>query len=177
MGTGVRRTPTWPSSTRPSGRSRVGENVSVFHGHEAAGLRASPRAPRMRRSSWTPHRAISRCRGPGGRCPPAVRASTGPTGSLSARTYTEIVETTEYGGHLLFDHLRAILGGPLVWSPGVQGGVVLSLRGGDFQFDSGQDFSIGYLDHDADVIRLYLEESFSFRVLEPDAAVTVHLEP
>ena len=55
----------------------------------------------------------------------------------------------------------------------VEGAVVLSLRGGDFILDSGQDLSIGYLDHDADVVRLYLEESFSFRVLEPDAAVAV----
>ena len=101
--------------------------------------------------------------------------STDPTGSPSApSTYTEIVETTEHGGHLLLDHLHTILGGPLVWSPGVDGGVVLSLRGGDFILDSGQDLSIGYLDHDADVVRLYLEESFNFRVLEPDAAVAVH---
>jgi uncharacterized linocin/CFP29 family protein len=88
-------------------------------------------------------------------------------------TYTRIVESTEHGGHLLFDHLQKILGGPLVWSPGVDGAVVMSLRGGDFVLDSGQDFSIGYLDHDADVVRLYVEESFSFRVLEPDAAVAL----
>ena len=52
-------------------------------------------------------------------------------------------------------------------------GMVLSLRGGDFILESGQDLSIGYLDHDADVVRLYLEESFSFRVIEPDAAVAL----
>ena len=63
----------------------------------------------------------------------------------------------------------------MVWAPGVEGSVVLSLRGGDFVLDSGQDLSIGYLDHDADVVRLYLEESFNFRVLEPDAAVALHL--
>jgi uncharacterized linocin/CFP29 family protein len=55
----------------------------------------------------------------------------------------------------------------------VQGGVVLSLRGGDFVLESGQDLSIGYSSHDADVVRLYIEESFSFRVLEPDAAVAL----
>ena len=37
----------------------------------------------------------------------------------------------------------------------------------------GQDLSIGYSDHDASVVRLYLEESFSFRVVEPDAAVAL----
>jgi uncharacterized linocin/CFP29 family protein len=87
--------------------------------------------------------------------------------------YTRIVETAEHGGHLLLDHLREILGGPLVWAPGVEDGVVLSLRGGDFILDCGQDLSIGYANHDADVVRLYLEESLSFRVLEPDAAVAL----
>jgi uncharacterized linocin/CFP29 family protein len=55
------------------------------------------------------------------------------------------------------------------------GGAVLSMRGGDFLFDSGEDLSIGYESHDADAVRLYLEESFSFRVVTPDAAVA--LEP
>ena len=52
----------------------------------------------------------------------------------------------------------------------------MSLRGGDFVLDCGQDLSIGYRDHDADVVDLYLEESFSFRVLEPDAAVVLEHE-
>jgi uncharacterized linocin/CFP29 family protein len=93
--------------------------------------------------------------------------------AICPTSYTHIVESTEHGGHLLFDHLHRILGGPLVWAPGVDGGVVLSLRGGDFVLESGQDLSIGYLDHDKDVVRLYLEESFSFRVLEPDSAVAL----
>ena len=70
----------------------------------------------------------------------------GPYGlAISPEIYTGIVETTEHGGHLLLDHLRQILGGPLVWAPGVECGIVLSLRGGDFVLDSGQDLSIGYL--------------------------------
>ena len=51
------------------------------------------------------------------------------------------------------------------------GGLVVSLRGGDFLFESGQDLSIGYDGHDGDVVRLYLEESFSFHVATPEAAV------
>ena len=43
-----------------------------------------------------------------------------------------------------------ILGGPIVWAPGVDGAIVMSLRGGDFLFESGQDLSIGYDRHDAD---------------------------
>jgi uncharacterized linocin/CFP29 family protein len=50
---------------------------------------------------------------------------------------------------------------------------VLSTRGGDFLFESGQDVSIGYDSHDGDSIRLYLEESFSFHVATPEAAVAL----
>jgi hypothetical protein len=47
------------------------------------------------------------------------------------------------------------------------------LRGGDFVFDAGQDLSIGYDSHDSEVVRLYLEESFSFHVATADAAVAL----
>jgi uncharacterized linocin/CFP29 family protein len=47
------------------------------------------------------------------------------------------------------------------------------MRGDDFLFESGQDLSIGYLDHNADEVRLYLEESFSFHVATPEAAVPI----
>jgi uncharacterized linocin/CFP29 family protein len=38
-------------------------------------------------------------------------------------------------------------------------------------FESGQDLSIGYESHDGETVRLYLEESFSFHVATPEAAV------
>jgi uncharacterized linocin/CFP29 family protein len=41
-----------------------------------------------------------------------------------------------------------ILCGPFVWAPGVDGAVVLSLRGGDFLFDCGHDVAIGHDRHD-----------------------------
>ena len=84
-----------------------------------------------------------------------------------------MVETTEHGGLVVFDHLRQILGGPIVWSPGVRGAVVVSMRGGDFLLESGEDLSIGYDHHDADNVHLYLVESFSFRVASADAAVVL----
>jgi len=87
--------------------------------------------------------------------------------------WTRIVESAERGGHLLLHHLRDILGGPVVWAPGCSGGVVVSMRGGDFVFECGEDISVGYHDHDATVARLYLEESFSFRINSPDAAVAL----
>jgi uncharacterized linocin/CFP29 family protein len=98
----------------------------------------------------------------------------GPYGlALGPDVYRRVVETTEHGGYPLFDHLRKILGGPLVWAPGVNGGVVVSLRGGDFLFESGEDLAIGYHAHDVDSVHLYLVETFSFRVATPEAAVAL----
>jgi uncharacterized linocin/CFP29 family protein len=97
----------------------------------------------------------------------------GPYGlALGPDAYTGVVETTEHGRPVV-DHLREILGGPVVRAPGVRGAVVVSLRGGDFLFESGEDLSIGYERHDAELVHLYLEESFSFRVVSPDAAVAL----
>jgi uncharacterized linocin/CFP29 family protein len=96
----------------------------------------------------------------------------GPYGlALGPETYTRVLETSERGGFPLFDHLQKILGGPLVWAPGIEGAVVESMRGGDFLFDSGEDISIGYDHADTRRVKLYLSESFSFRVVTPEAAV------
>ena len=98
----------------------------------------------------------------------------GPYGlALGSEEYRLVIETAEHGGYPLLKHLRKIVEGPIVWAPGLSGAIVLSLRGGDFVFDSGQDVSIGYDSHDAEVVRLYLEESFSFHVATPEAAVAL----
>jgi len=151
------------------------ENIAVFHGYEAAGIvgitQASSHDPIELGDDFNSYpttvaRAVNAMR---------VAGIGGPYGlAIGPAGYTDIIETTEHGGLLLLDHLHQILGGPVVWAPGVDGAVVLSLRGGDFQLVSGQDLSIGYLSHDADRIQLYLEESFTFRVIEPDAAVVLH---
>jgi uncharacterized linocin/CFP29 family protein len=75
----------------------------------------------------------------------------------------------------LLEHVRRLIDGPLVWAPGLDGAAVLSQRGGDFALTVGQDFSIGYLSHDAEQVRLYIEESFTFWCIAPQAAV--HIAP
>ena len=93
--------------------------------------------------------------------------------ALGGEQYRRVVETAEHGGYPLWEHLRKILDGPIVWAPGVRGAVVVSLRGDDFLFESGQDLSLGYESHDAQTIRLYIEESFSFRIATPEAAMVL----
>jgi uncharacterized linocin/CFP29 family protein len=95
----------------------------------------------------------------------------GPYGiALGPRCYTGLTRTTDRG-YPVINHVRALLDGPIVWAPAADGAVVMSLRGGDFELTVGQDFSIGYLDHTGTSVLLYLQETFTFRVLSPHAAV------
>jgi uncharacterized linocin/CFP29 family protein len=97
----------------------------------------------------------------------------GPYGlALGDGDYRRVTAATE-GGYPLDLHLERILGGPIVWAPGVTGAVVVSTRGGDFVLDCGQDLSLGYESHDAESVHLYLQESFSFHVATPEAAVAL----
>lgn len=72
--------------------------------------------------------------------------------------------------------IETLVSGGIHWSPVLEGGAVLSRRGGDFEMTVGQDLSIGYKFHDAKDVELYFAESFTFRVLEPAAAVELRLK-
>jgi uncharacterized linocin/CFP29 family protein len=150
------------------------ENAVVFHGWDAAGITgvidASPNEPIALGEDCERYpRHIAKS-------VDDLRAAgiDGPYGlALSPEAHTRVLETSQHGGYPLMEHLREILGGPIVWAPAVREGAVLSLRGGDFLFDSGQDLSIGYLSHDAESVELYLQESFTFRAVTPEAAVAL----
>jgi uncharacterized linocin/CFP29 family protein len=151
----------------------VAENKAVFHGWKGVieGI-----------ADASPHKGLTL-----GNKPDAYRRTvaaaverllqsgiSGPYGlALGGEEYQRVVEGAEHGGYPLLEHLRKIIDGPIVWAPGVGGAVVVSLRGGDFVFESGQDLSIGYESHDGETVRLYLEESFSFHVATPEAAVAL----
>jgi uncharacterized linocin/CFP29 family protein len=64
-----------------------------------------------------------------------------------------------------------LLDGPPIWSPALDGGVVISRRGGDYRLVLGEDAVIGYRGHDAEHVHLYVEESMTFRALAPEASV------
>jgi uncharacterized linocin/CFP29 family protein len=95
----------------------------------------------------------------------------GPYGiALGPRCYTGLTRSTTRG-YPIINHVRELVEGPIIWAPAANGAVVFSMRGGDFELTVGQDFSIGYLDHTSTSVLLYLQESFTFRVLSPEAAV------
>ena len=91
---------------------------------------------------------------------------------LGAEPYTAIGGAAD-DGYPVLEHIRRLVDGKIVWAPAIEGGVVLSTRGGDFQLDIGQDISIGYLSHSDTAVRLYLQETFTFLMLTAEAAVAL----
>lgn len=149
------------------------EDKALFHGYPAAGIEGLSEAsthdalaiPEDYADYPRPvAQAVARLRAAGVDGPYAI--------ALGPRCYTGVVETTD-GGYPILNHLRMILDGPIIWAPAVDGAIVLSIRGGDFELTSGQDVSIGFASHDAGGVSLYLQESFTFRVHTPEAAVAL----
>jgi hypothetical protein len=83
---------------------------------------------------------------------------------LGAGEYTALAETRDHGYPVL-EHLKRIVDGNIAWAPAIESGLVLTTRGGDFELNLGQNVSIGYLSHTDSLVRLYLQETFTFRVL------------
>lgn len=96
--------------------------------------------------------------------------------ALGAEAYTELGETADDGFPVL-DHVRRLVDGEIIWAPAVDGGFLLSTRGGDFELHLGQDVAIGYLAHDADRVQLYLQETLTFLVHTGEAAVPLSAGP
>src|SRR5580704_5754968 len=91
---------------------------------------------------------------------------------LGANEYTALAETRDHGYPVL-EHVKRIVDGNLIWAPAIEGAFVLTTRGGDFELTLGQDVSIGYLSHTDSAVRLYLQETFVFRVLTSEASVAL----
>jgi uncharacterized linocin/CFP29 family protein len=91
---------------------------------------------------------------------------------LGVNEYTELAETRDHG-HPILEHVTHMIDGHIIWAPAINGAFVLSTRGGDFELNIGSDVSIGYLSHTDTLVRLYLQETFTFRVLTSEASVVL----
>jgi uncharacterized linocin/CFP29 family protein len=147
------------------------EDTAIFHGLEAAGIRG------LAASSSHPRLAV------GADVPSAIDAVTrallaldeaainGPYAIvLGDSLYRRLAAASDYPP---LERLRKLLGERVLHSRIVTGGLVLSERGGDFRLTVGQDAAVVYSSHDAANVSLYLVESFTFLVSEPDAVVVL----
>lgn len=149
------------------------EDGAIFNGYPDGGItgiaQATPHKPITIKSTDTyPHAIVEACE---------VLREAGIDGPyalvLSPQCFTDISRATEDGYPIRKRIESQIVDGPLVYAPAVDGAIVLSTRGGDYELTIGQDLSVGYAAHDRTSVELYLTESFTFRVLEPAAAVVL----
>jgi uncharacterized linocin/CFP29 family protein len=150
------------------------EDRAVFHGYPTGRIRgiaeASPHVPMPIAADYERYpgavaQATATLREAGVGGPYAI--------ALGPRCYAGLVQATARGGYPILDIVRRVLDGPVVWAPAVDGAVVMSVAGGDFELTVGRDVAIGYADHDAREVHLYLVETMTFQVLNPPAAVAL----
>lgn len=99
----------------------------------------------------------------------------GPYGvMLDPGLYTELNGGDE-GGYPLLNHMERLLGddGVTAFAPALEGAIVLSLRGGDYTLTLGEDVRIGYLSHDEETVKLYVQETATFYVETDEASVII----
>ena len=161
----------WSPLKEAARKIALAEDRSVFDGYAAAGIQG------IRQGASNPALKL----------PPAVAGYPGAVAQavnqlrlagvngpyalvLGSDPYTAVSGGSEEGYPVL-QHIQRLVDGEIVWAPAIKGGLVLTTRGGDFELDIGQDFSIGYLSQSAAAVELYLQESFTFRLLTTEAAV------
>jgi len=92
---------------------------------------------------------------------------------LGPKTYNALAAAHKQG-YQPWNHVEKLIGGPILSSPVLAGGFLLSQRGGDFEIILGQDAALGWeRSQEAGKVRLFLMESFSFRVIDPEAFVVL----
>lgn len=166
--------PDLTSVVRAAERIALAEDRAIFHGIERAGvtglMAASPHAPLEVPSDL---REIPRVL----LAAKEVLRRAGVSGPyalvLGGALYDRVFATAEEGHPIAKRIEQLLVDKPIVRAEAIRGGVVLSLRGGDYEMTVGQDLSIGHAHHTKDEVELYITESFTFRVLEPAAAVVL----
>ncbi|MDZ7671284.1 MAG: family 1 encapsulin nanocompartment shell protein [Halanaerobiales bacterium] len=74
-------------------------------------------------------------------------------------------------GYPLNRRIEEIIGGQIIFSEEIKGALLIPHNHEDLELTIGQDFSIGYEEHDDKKVRLFISESFMFRTLDPEIIV------
>jgi uncharacterized linocin/CFP29 family protein len=80
------------------------------------------------------------------------------------------------GSYPLRKQIESLIDGPIVLAPNIDGAFLVPTESeGDFELTLGQDISVGFDQQHGQRVQLYMTESFTFRVLEPQAVVAFEL--
>jgi len=154
-------------------RIAFAEDTAIFHGYATGGIKGIDEASVHPILPIHDYQEYPRCIAEATRLL-RLAGVDGPYAiAMGPRYYTGLTQAVGDGGYPVLNVVRKLVDGPLVWAPAVNGAVVVSLRGGDFELTIGTDLSIGYQSHTDTTVRLYLIETMAFRVLTPEAAVAL----
>jgi uncharacterized linocin/CFP29 family protein len=163
----------WDPLKEAARKIAFAEDRAVFDGYAAAGIQG------IRQGTSNPVLTLpSNVKGYPGVVAQAVSqlrlaGVNGPyTLLLGTEPYTAIGGATD-DGYPVLQHIQRLVDGKIIWAPAIEGGVVLTTRGGDFELTIGQDLSIGYLGHSATSVQLYFQETMTFLMLTSEAAVVL----
>lgn len=161
----------WAPVKEAARKIAFAEDRAVFNGYTAAGIQG------IREGSSNPGIVLpSNVEGYPGAVAQAVTqlrlaGCNGPyVLVLGADPYTAASGGSDEG-YPVFHHIERVVDGGIIWAPAIEGGFVLTTRGGDFELDIGQDISIGYSSHSNRAVELYFLETLTFRVLTTEASV------
>ncbi len=82
---------------------------------------------------------------------------------------------TIVNGYPLKKIIEDLLGTEIIYTKNLSGALLLPYDHSDLEMTIGQDFSIGYESHDNHKVKLFITESFTFRVLDPTIIVSFTL--
>jgi uncharacterized linocin/CFP29 family protein len=94
----------------------------------------------------------------------------GPANLVVSPTLWEFLAHFVPGGTLR-STIESEIGGHVIYAEFLKDALLVANRGGDLELTVGQDFAIGYHGHTAAEISLFITESFTFRLLAPEALV------
>ncbi|WP_076866601.1 family 1 encapsulin nanocompartment shell protein [Bradyrhizobium mercantei] len=163
----------WDPLKEAARKIAFAEDRAVFDGYSAAGIqgiRQGTSNPVLKLPSSVKNypgvvaQAVSQLRLAGVNGPYTLLLGTEP--------YTAIGGATD-DGYPVLQHIQRLIDGKIIWAPAIEGGVLLTTRGGDFQLSIGQDLSIGYLSHSATSVQLYFQETITFLMLTSEASVVL----
>lgn len=74
-------------------------------------------------------------------------------------------------GYPLIRRVEDLIETEVIYSEEIEGALLIPFDHDDIELTLGQDFSIGYEEHDSKNVKLFISESFMFRVIDPEIIV------
>lgn len=100
----------------------------------------------------------------------------GPFALVVGTEVFKVLSSQQTSGYPLQKQVANLVDGKVHYSTVLEGALLISRRGGDFELTLGQDLAIGYETHGDGKVRLFITESFTFRTLDPAACIHLPLK-